>query len=127
MMEATIPKLDSQNKLLNDVLLLIDLKIRNIENETSRAIHTSHSDYLRENIRFTDRYRSNHHQDSNRPKEDLLRVVEECSKARKRLTSIKALLAEFNVMNAIELLSNDRFMLCPENMIQIRMTTNHTL
>ena len=123
-MEDTFPLLDSNIKLLNDVQLLIELKIRNIENETSKAV-------LKSNLAFGSHENPDSlaaamtsHKSGKTPlnqSDELFSIIEQYSKALKRLKFIKTLLDDFNAMAAIELLSNDRFMLCPEKLIHESM------
>ena len=101
----------NQDKLLKDVNLLIDLKIRNIETATHRAIHSQVDLSASEATlaMLSSLFPSN---------EKVISLIEKYSKATQRLRLIRSLLEGSNVLKAIDLLSNDKFLFFQEESLR---------
>jgi len=101
----------NQDKLLKDVNLLIDLKIRNIETATHRAIHSQ--------VDLSASEATLAMLSSLFPNNDkVISLIEKYSKATQRLRLIRSLLEGSNVLKAIDLLSNDKFLFFQEESLR---------
>ena len=111
-METSSPKVKKAEQIVKDVLILIDLKIRNVENETFKAISAKKFNFEDAHIAKAASPLFLSLQDNT--EEYFLSLMERYSRSLTRLRYIKDKLNQKNTNGAIELLSNDKYLHCSD-------------
>ena len=119
-MESYYPQATQrEDRLVKDVHLLIDLKMRNIENKTNRLIQdqlqsldADKATSIKWNIYNLSKIRAVFSKDDH-----MLRMIEKYSTGINRLLRLRSSLNRENASRVIDLLSNDKFLLCSEKSV----------
>lgn len=119
-MESYYPQsTQREDRLVKDVHLLIDLKMKNIENKTNRiiqdqlqSIDTEKVTSISWNIYNLSKIKAIFSRD-----DLLLRLIEKYSTGINRLLHLRSSLNRENASRVIDLLSNDKFLLCSEKSV----------
>ncbi|MEM9920587.1 MAG: hypothetical protein AAF990_20990 [Bacteroidota bacterium] len=117
-MYKTAPETYTMTKIVREVRLLIEMKIKNIENHTNRQINAL-ADESKIDLQSVTVEAGNFPALSElfAYDERLLHIIEQYSTGINRLLSIRTALRPDNVMRVIDLLSNDKFLLCSKSIV----------